>query len=316
MERETVVTVLMPAYNAGAYIAEAIDSVLDQTMPHFELLIVNDGSTDDTEAIIHSYIDDRIVVVHQKNSGVANALNAGLRKAKGKYIARFDADDVCFPDRLQTQLDFLEQHQDCVVVGSDAIYISEQGEELCYFHCADHSNEHLKKHLLETCPFTHSSVMYRRDDVLHCGGYNDHAHNMEDHLLWMQLSVQGKFYNIQEPLIKVRFNPSSVTIDEKWRGKKFRELKQRILLRRSITQEEGNALLSIIQKQNTHSIRKGSYYALCGKKFLVNNHKPDKARAYLRKAIHASPLRWDNYALLAASFFPEAFLKWLHQKIN
>jgi len=316
MERETIVTVLMPAYNAGAYIAEAIDSVLDQTMPHFELLIINDGSTDNTEAIIRTYKDERIVAINQDNRGVANALNTGLEHAKGKYIARFDADDVCFTDRLRKQLDFLEQHQDYVIVGSDAVYISEHGEELCYFNCADHGNEQLKKHLLKNCPFTHSSVMYRKDEVLFCGSYEERAHNMEDHLLWMQLSTQGKFYNIKEPLIKVRFNPSSVTIDEKWRGKQFRKLKHSILLRGAITEYEGNMLLAIIQKQNTHSIRKGSYYALCGKKFLVNTHQPEKARTYLRKAIQASPLRWDNYALLAASFFPSAFLKWLHQKIN
>lgn len=316
MEREAIVTVLMPAYNAGAYIAEAIDSILNQTMPHFELLIINDGSTDNTGVIIDSYKDERIVVITRENQGVASALNLGLQHAKGKYIARFDADDVCFPDRLRKQMDFLERYHDHLAVGSDAIYISEHGETLCHFHCAYHNNEQLKKHLLTHCPFTHSSVMYRKDEVIYCSRYDEHAHNMEDHLLWVQLSKLGKFCNIKEPLIKVRFSPSSVTIDEKWRGKQFRELKRRILRRGSITEEEGNNLLSIIQKQNIHSIKSGSYYALCGKKFLVNNHQPDKARTYLRKAIHASPLRWDNYALLLASFFPATFLKWLHQKTN
>lgn len=94
------ITVLMPAYNAGKYIREAITSVLEQSFADFELLIVNDGSTDDTADIIDSFNDERIVVLSQENKGVAAALNNGLRHARAPYIARFDADDVCYPYRL------------------------------------------------------------------------------------------------------------------------------------------------------------------------------------------------------------------------
>ena len=101
------VTVLMPAYNAGSYIAEAIRSVLAQSFTDFELLIVNDGSTDNTGRIIRSFTDSRITVIDQANQGIAAALNTGLSKAKAPYIARFDADDICLPGRLQNQFDFL-----------------------------------------------------------------------------------------------------------------------------------------------------------------------------------------------------------------
>lgn len=306
----------MPAYNAGCYIAEAIESVLCQTTNDFELLIVNDGSTDNTEEIIRSFNDDRITVISQKNKGVAEALNSGLHHAKGQYIARFDADDICFSERLEKQKHFLDVNPDYVITGSDAIYISEMGDYLCHYTCASHQDAQLKSSLLTICPFIHSSVMYRRDAVLRCGGYNELAHNMEDHLLWVQLSKLGKFSNFDEPLIKVRFNPASVTIDERWRGKYFRELKFDILQRGSITEAEGYVLWNIIHRQDNQKTKRGAYYALCGKKYLINNHQPKSARTYIKKAIKISPLRLDNYALLAASFFPSSFIKWLHRKIN
>src|SRR5690348_7082970 len=114
------VTVLMPVYNSEKYIWAAIHSVINQTWNDFELLIVNDGSTDGTQEIIKSFADDRIVLINQENGGVAKALNKGLMHAKGDYIARFDADDICFPDRLEEQVNFLDKHEDYVVVGSDA----------------------------------------------------------------------------------------------------------------------------------------------------------------------------------------------------
>ncbi len=315
MERPGV-TVLMPAYNAGCYIAEAIESVLCQTLKDFELLIIDDGSTDNTEEVIRSFSDSRITIIQQKNKGVAHALNVGLSHARGKYIARFDADDICYSYRLEKQKKFLDANQDYVVAGGDAVYISEMGDFLCHYTCFSHEDEQLKASLLTSCPFIHSSVMYRKEAVMECDGYNESAHNMEDHLLWVQLSKKGRFFNFEEPLIKVRFNPASVTIDERWRGKYFRSLKYNILKKGSITEAEGYALWSIIHRQDNQKIKRGAYYALCGKKYLINNHQPKNARTYIKKAIKASPLRLDNYALFAISFFPSALLKWVHRKIN
>jgi glycosyltransferase involved in cell wall biosynthesis len=100
------VTVLMPVFNAEKYIADAVRSVLDQSFLDFELLIVNDGSTDGTASIILGFDDPRIRLLNCANSGVAAALNYGLQEAKGSYIARFDADDICYTDRLRIQVQF------------------------------------------------------------------------------------------------------------------------------------------------------------------------------------------------------------------
>ncbi|MGZ3764610.1 MAG: glycosyltransferase [Mucilaginibacter sp.] len=308
------ITVLMPAYNAGKYIREAITSVLEQTYRNFELLIVNDGSTDDTISVVLSISDPRIVLVNKEHEGIAAALNTGLRLSDTYYIARFDADDICMPDRLEKQFNFLKDHPDYVLVGSEADYILESGEFLFSFKCIAHSNEEVQNNLYVYCPFIHSSVMYKRDEVIKAGGYNAHAHNFEDYLLWTSLAKTGKMQNLREPLIKVRFNPMSVTIDEKWRGERFRQLKRQATTRGSITAEESDELLSIIKRQDIRKIKEGAYHALCGKKFLADNYQPLKARGHVRRAISIRPLRLDNYLLYAVSYLPESFIAWLHKQ--
>jgi glycosyltransferase involved in cell wall biosynthesis len=308
------ITVLMPAYNAGKYIHEAIISVLEQSYQNFELLIINDGSTDDTARIALLFNDPRIMLVNKEHEGIAAALNTGLRLTDSYYVARFDADDVCMPERLERQYNFMEDHPDYVLVGSDAEYILENGEFLFSFKCIAHSHEEIQRNMYVYCPFIHSSVMYKRDAVIKAGGYNPYAHHFEDYLLWTCLAKMGKMQNLREPLLKVRFNPDSSTIDEKWRSERFRQLKRMATMRGAITQQEGNELAAIIKKQNVEKIKKGAYHALCGKKFLADNYQPDKARGHVRKAISIRPFRLDNYLLYAASYLPETLIAWLHKR--
>src|SRR5574340_1084555 len=150
-EKPAKVTVLMPAYNAEKYIADAIESMLQQSFADFRLLIINDGSTDQTQKIVDSFSDKRIELIHQSHRGIAPALNKGLAKADSLYIARFDADDICFPERLQQQVDFLDQHPDHIVVGCDAEYISENAEHLFHFKCIGHSHEQIVEKIYSYC---------------------------------------------------------------------------------------------------------------------------------------------------------------------
>jgi len=313
---EVKISVVMPAYNAGKYIREAVNSVLNQTFSGFELIIINDGSTDNTQEVISSFTDPRIILInHEVNKGIASALNTGLLHAKSEYIARFDADDLCFPERLAIQFDFLQTHPDYILTGGDAEYISENGEHLFHFKCIGHTNEQISKKINNYCPFIHSAVMYRKDAVLRAGGYSLYAHNFEDYFLWVRLHRYGKFYNLRQQLIKVRFNPYSSTIDEKIRGRRFRKLKREIILRGVITKQEGDILYTIIKSQDVKKIKESAYYSLCGKKYLVNNHQPKKARASLSKAIRIHPLRLDNYGLYMLSYFPAPFISRVHKML-
>src|ERR1700761_1168008 len=143
MEAAPKITVLMPAYNAAKYIGEAIASVLEQTFGDFELVIVNDGSTDDTLAVINTFNDSRIIIISQPNQGVASALNTGLQHSRAQYIARFDADDVCHPQRLEKQYRFLQNNPEYILVGSDADYILENGDFLFHFKCIAYTHEQI-----------------------------------------------------------------------------------------------------------------------------------------------------------------------------
>ena len=308
------ISILMPAYNTEKYIGEAIRSVLSQTFQDFELLIVNDGSVDNTQAVIESFSDDRIVLLQQTHGGVSKALNTGLSHAKGEYIARFDADDICLAGRLEKQYGFLSSNPAYVITGSDAEYILENGEHLFNFSCIAHTHEAIIQKLYFYCPFIHSGVMYRKDAVIAAGGYSLLAHNFEDYLLWTQLAKAGKLYNIPEILVKIRFNPASVTIDEKWRGRRFRELKRVAIRRGYVTLEEGEEIQSILLKQNLQQVKEGAYYALCAKKFLTDNFQPKKSRLFAINAIKSMPFRIDNYALLVAGYLPRWFIQWLHKR--
>ena len=311
------ISVIMPAFNAEKYIGEAIDSVLQQTFSNFELIVIDDGSTDKTLEIISSVSDPRMVIIkHTGNRGISAALNTGLLSAKADYIARFDADDICFPERLAIQADFLDANTDYILVGSDAEYISETGEHLFDFRCIGHSNQQIGQRIHIYCPFIHSSVMFRKKFVLMAGGYSLYAHSFEDYFLWVRLHRYGKFCNLSQPLIKVRFNPFSSTIDERRRGRLFKKMKREIILRGSITKEEGSILLQIINSQNVKRVKESAYHSLCGKKYLFNNHQPKKARASLSKAIRIQPLRLDNYALYCLSYLPGELVVLLHKMVG
>jgi glycosyltransferase involved in cell wall biosynthesis len=298
------VTVLMPAYNAGQYIADAITSVLQQTFTNFELLIVNDGSTDDTLKVIDGFNDPRIVVINQPNGGVAAALNTGLQHARAPYIARFDADDICYPKRLETQYDFMVSNPQYDILGSAVDYMDMDGHHVFNFQPPAYSDEQIQQLKYTICPFIHSSVFYKRDIIKSVGGYDKSAYSFEDHLLWCNILSSVKAFNFSQPLIKVRLNPESVTIDEKWRTHRFRKIKYAALKKGYITEEDGLELKRIGARQGKDSVKHGAYYALLGKKFLWNNHQPLKARENLKKVIVINRFDWKSYVLILCSFLP------------
>src|SRR5439155_11608891 len=123
------ISVVMPAYNAGAYLRDAVNSILDQTFRDFEFIIVNDGSSDDTALILQEYekIDSRVRVFHQENQGMIAALNRGCRMARGKYIARMDADDISFPRRFEKQLEYIERHPQIGMLGTWVYNVDDKG---------------------------------------------------------------------------------------------------------------------------------------------------------------------------------------------
>lgn len=309
-------TVLMPAYNAAPFLREAIDSVLAQTFTDFEFLIVNDGSTDATAEILASYADPRIRIHHQENQGVIGALNAGLALAEGTYIARFDADDVCYPQRLHRQHDYFRKNPDCVLLGSAADFIDEDGEYLFEWQPPAYDTGNLQKAILSGSPFDHPTIAYPKTVARELGGYPAGAIHFEDHLFWTAFFRKGAVANLREPLIKHRFNAQSVTIDEKWRGPVFREIKQRAIREGKISASDAARLREILKTQDLRSYKAAAYHSMMGKKYLWNCYRPQKARRHLAKAIRIKPAKAEPYLLLVLSLLPRRWVVGLYQKMK
>lgn len=145
------------------------------------------------------------------------------------------------------------------------------------------------------------------------GGYDVNAHSFEDYFLWMKLIKTGKMLNSEEPLIKVRFNPASVTVDEKDREPEFIMLKKKALDTGHISEQEGQRLLKSIRRMSKTQ-KESSYHRMLGKKYLWNNYKPASARKHLWQSIRLEPLKPAAYILLLLSVFPKNFIDRLYKR--
>lgn len=206
-----LVSVNMPVYNGESFIKKAIESILSQTFQDFEFIIVNDGSTDNTVAIIEQFNDPRIKLVHNdQKSGLAHVRNKAINESGGKYIAILDSDDIAYPDRLQKQVDFLETHSGYCLVCSWVDYIDGNGKIVGneYLEYAD--NEIPSALFFLDC-IAQSSVMMRRDMLPGNLPYNTDLVIGEDYDLWIQLAKKYKMHIMQEPLIQYRNHLSNTS---------------------------------------------------------------------------------------------------------
>lgn len=209
------VTVLMSVYNGARYLRESIESILSQTLTDYELLIINDGSTDDSRDIILSYQDQRIRLVdNSKNIGLTKSLNLGLELAKGELIARHDADDLSYPRRLERQVQFLDDNQDIVLLGASGRVIDETGKPKDFILRTPVGILAIRWYLMFENAFLHASVMFRRDVLLKkLGGYSESFVRYQDYDLWSRTARRFLIENLREVLIDCRSHFDSLTSD-------------------------------------------------------------------------------------------------------
>lgn len=206
------ISVLMPVYNAQLYLHEAISSILSQKFDDFEFLIYNDGSTDRSKEIIESFNDPRMIFIDfSYNQGIVALLNMGLQRARGKYIARMDADDIAHPDRFQKQYDFMERNNEYVVCGTRFNVIGKK--EVTQLPL---DNDDIKSKMLFITPFCHPSVMMRVEVLQRHKILYDAANVLiEDHELWCRLAEYGKFANLAETLLQYRVHESNISLKKR-----------------------------------------------------------------------------------------------------
>ncbi len=209
--KQPLISVLMPAYNAEKYIGQAIESILKQTFKDFKFIILDDASTDNTWNIIQKYAkkDKRIITLkNKKNLKICKTLNKGIRIAKGKYIARMDADDWSYPYRLKKQYEFMEKNPDVVISGGTMEICNEKLKIVAKREYKTEDKD-LKKVIFRYSPFCHPATIYKTKFVKKIGGY--HLLYGEDIELYFKLGQFGKFGNLRNVLIKYRDIPSSMT---------------------------------------------------------------------------------------------------------
>jgi len=206
------VTVLMPVYNAESYLREAIESILNQTFTNFEFLIINDGSTDNSKSIILSYTDSRIrFVENETNIKLIATLNNGIDLAKGKYIARMDADDISILTRLEKQVAFLDKHPEYVACSSWVETFSETNKSNTIKY--EESHDLIKVKSLYQNHFCHGASLFRKDVLAESNlRFESKFIHSEDYYFFVKLSELGKLFNIQETLLRVRHHDSNVSV--------------------------------------------------------------------------------------------------------
>ena len=204
-------SVIMPVYNAGDFVAQAIQSILGQSYEDFELIIINDGSSDNSKAVIKSYDDNRIKYFeNEKNSGIVFSRNKGLKLAKGEYIGMFDADDIAYPEKFEEQINFLEQNKDFGMVGSWAKFINEEGKRLPGSWKLKASPDMIPAIMLFKNYFLQSAVLYRKECISKFS-FRVGFDILEDYLIWLEIIGEYKAWNLQKYLVDYRVHGGGVT---------------------------------------------------------------------------------------------------------
>ena len=298
------VSVIMSVYNGEKYLKEAVDSILNQTFKDFEFIIVDDGSTDGTFAILKNYKDHRIKIINQSRLGIAEAKNKAVDSSSGEYIAIMDADDVSLPERLEVEVDFLEQHKDVGLVSADLYMVDENGK-LILERSALNGNEYIQKRIRESFCIHHGPSMIRRDVFQMVGGYRKEFRYALDYDLFLRIAENAMLENINRPLYKYRVSFNSISLAKKPEQDAYAEL-ARICARER--KQHGKDRLKDLDKENlrillrklSSQIKKKNnlldmYYYWAERFYLRDDYK--NAFRYLCRSILYRPFNKENLSL-------------------
>ena len=205
-----LVTILMPVYNAALYVKEAVDSILNQTFTDFELIIFNDGSTDESSKVLNAIKDERIILHDYKNnSGYVAHLNEGLRMAKGLYIARMDADDIALPERLAKQVALLNREPNVGLCGTRYQMFGTLNGVIQL----PEDDKQIREFMLEHSPMGHPTVMFRKAIVdQYKLAYDKTFMPSEDYKMWYDFSKVSELRNLPEVLLHYRVHPHQISL--------------------------------------------------------------------------------------------------------
>lgn len=208
---QPLVSVIMPVYNGERFVVQAIDSILAQTYTNLELLVINDGSTDNTDSIVRKYKDVRIKYISRENVGLAKTLIELVKMSNGSLIARMDADDVSHIDRIKMQVNCFTSNPKLVLVGTNVDYIDDKDFYLGSSITVG-SNRAVRNRMRYGNVFFHPTVMFSRDVYDKCGGYSEqYSKYIEDYLVWIKMLRYGDVRILSESLLKYRIHEDAIS---------------------------------------------------------------------------------------------------------
>jgi len=214
--KQPIVSIILPVWNGARFLPRAIRSVENQTFSDWELIVVDDGSTDGSAEMVRRAIKNDARIRYEKNErnlGIQKTLNRGLALARGTYIARIDDDDEwCDARKLEVQIDYLAAHPRCVLIGTGVIVVDENGAERLRYLFPSSDSEIRMRMLSKNC-FAHSSVMFRRSVIELAGAYDESesTKHVEDYELWLRMGTAGEFYNIPEYMVRFMMRAGAVS---------------------------------------------------------------------------------------------------------
>jgi len=313
MKNNFSVSIIMSAYNASLYISETIESVLNQSFHHFEFLIVDDGSTDDTLSIIKSYPDPRIKSYQIENSGVAFAKNFLIKKAQYDWIAIIDADDTWSSDKLEKQVEFLFQNPKCVLLGTFARIIDKDGQFL-YIEPKITDNSSLQIHIKQKNQFTHSSVIYNKNAAISCGLYYEKVKQyIVDYKLLHCLCTKGEAYNLALPLVNYRIVPGSLSTKND--SPVFKKIMNKTIELGYISEEDLETLKQLKnQEKSSPKVKLSNYHYYIARVYLFYNFKRKKALTHFWKSLSLNYSNKKTWAYLILSMMPKFMIQAFYKK--
>lgn len=204
------ISVVLPVHNGMPYLPDTLQSILDQSFHDFEIIALDDASTDDTWSYLQSLADARVRPIRLEKTGLVGALNRGLQEAKAPLIARIDADDIALPNRFAAQYEFLAKHPNVALLGCQALCIDEDGSPSGTRRFPT-SHEAIRFQMFFGCPFLHPGTMFRRGLAVDIGGYRNEYFLGEDYDLWSRVVVGHPTANHCETLMQYRVHSKSIT---------------------------------------------------------------------------------------------------------
>lgn len=208
-----IISVVLPVFNGEAFIRQSVESILSQTFTDFELIIINDGSTDNSSEILHELAanDSRIILIERSNAGLVYTLNEGIEKARGEFIARMDADDIAIPERFELQLSKMISDPNLAVLGSFTRIINKEGSVVGLGRYPVTPSE-TERFLQHGSPLAHPTVLMRKHVLLELGGYRKVFSHCEDYDLWLRINEMGwGIANLSKPLLNYRVHGANIS---------------------------------------------------------------------------------------------------------